>query len=207
MPTYKAHAVKQGECISSIAIQYGMFPNTIWDDPKNSQLKDLRKDPNVLLPGDVVYVRDIEVKEESCASEQRHRFRRKGVPATLRIQLQLDGEPRANLSYELYVDGALLKEDTTGSDGIIEASIPPNAEEGEIVLTDEDGNEESIPFTLGTLDPIETEEGVRSRLLALGYDVEDLEAAVRAFQEAESLTVSGNIDDDTRNKLKEIYGL
>jgi len=207
MPTYKAHPVKQGECISSIALKYGLFPDTIWNDPKNSQLKDLRKDPNVLLPGDVVYVRELEEKEESFASGQRHRFRRKGVPAEFRVQLQLDGEPRANLSYKLYIDGALVKEDTTGSDGKIEASIPPNAKKGEIILTDEDGNEESFPFTLGTLDPIDTEDGIKARLLGLGYDVDDLEAAVSAFQEKEGLTVSGNIDDDTRSKIKEIYGL
>ena len=66
---HKKHIVKQGDCISNIAYQHGHFPDTIWNDSKNSDLRQKRKDPNVLLPGDVVYIRDIEAKEESCASE------------------------------------------------------------------------------------------------------------------------------------------
>ena len=77
---YKKYIVKQSDCISSIAFKYGFFPDTIWNDSKNSKLKQDRKDPNVLLPGDEVYIRDKEEKEESCASEERHSFRKKGVP-------------------------------------------------------------------------------------------------------------------------------
>jgi hypothetical protein len=85
MPT--KHKVKQGECISSIAERYGLFPESIWEDPANAELKNKRKDPNILYPGDVVVIRDIKAKEESGDTEKRHRFRKKGVPATLRIKI------------------------------------------------------------------------------------------------------------------------
>jgi N-acetylmuramoyl-L-alanine amidase len=206
MATHRAHTVKQGECISSIAHKYGMFPDTIWEDPENSQLKDKRKDPNVLMPGDVVYVREKEVKEESCATGQRHRFRRKGVPAKMRVQMQLDGKPLSNVSFRLYVDGVLVKTGRTGADGVIEESIPPNAKEGEILLKDDEGNEESYPFSLGTVDPIDTEEGIKTRLRSLGYNADDLAAAISEFQQKEGFTVSGSIDDATRNRIKEMFG-
>ena len=82
MPNY---TVKQGDCISSIAQKHGLFWDKVWNHPKNANLQERRKDPNVLSPGDVVFVPDKDEKEESGATEQRHRFKRKGVPEKLRI--------------------------------------------------------------------------------------------------------------------------
>lgn len=65
---HKKYKVKQGDSICSIAFEHGLFPDTIWNDAKNSSLKQERKDPNVLYPGDVVYVRDKEEKQASCAN-------------------------------------------------------------------------------------------------------------------------------------------
>jgi hypothetical protein len=42
------HTVQNGECLSSIAFQYGFFVSTIWDDPDNAQLRGQRKDHNIL---------------------------------------------------------------------------------------------------------------------------------------------------------------
>jgi N-acetylmuramoyl-L-alanine amidase len=199
------HKVKQGECISSIAAQYGLFPETIWDDPANADLKEQRADPNVLSPGDVVVIPDKRAKEETGGTEQRHRFRRKGVPAMLRLQIKRDDQPRANVPFVLTVDGTSTN-GTTDGDGMVEVPIPPGARQGELKITEGDV-EEIYPFRLGTLDPLDSEEGVRGRLRGLGYD-DSLEFAdlVREFQHREGLDPTSHIDEPTKAKLREVFG-
>ena len=200
------HRVRQGECVSSIGDRYGFFWNTIWDHPENAELKRLRQDPNVLAPGDELFIPDKRLKEESGATEERHRFRRKGVPVYMKLRLLLDDEPRANKPYRLIIDDVLWKEGSTDGDGYVETAVPPGARQGRLVLTD--GQEqETYLLDFGSLDPIDTDEGVRSRLANLGFSAdEDLEPAVRDFQAAEELEVTGRVDDATRERLKERAG-
>ena len=206
MPNY---TVKQGDCISSVAQKHGLFWDKVWNHPKNANLKERRKDPNVLSPGDVVFVPDKDEKEESGATEQRHRFKKKGVPAKLRLQIMEDDQPRANVDYTLVIDGQFFSGTTDGS-GKIEQSIPPNAKKGVLILE----NDTPVPLQLGHIDPIDTISGVQARLLNLNFDCGEvngregpqLEEALRSFQEKNSLPVTGQADEATRNKLLEIHG-
>jgi putative peptidoglycan binding protein len=204
MPIQKV--VEQGECISSISDEHGFFWSTIWNHADNADLKQLRKDPNALLEGDVVVIPDKTVKEESCATEKTHKFKKKGTPAKIKIRLLLDDEPRKNVPFKLNIDGKWIKEGKTDGDGYVQASIPAGAKQGELRVGS--GNDIQIfHLGLGTLDPADTESGAEDRLIGLGYGVNgDLEAALRAFQEKEKLTVNGQLDDATRDKLKERYG-
>ncbi|MFC1782182.1 peptidoglycan-binding protein [Planctomycetota bacterium] len=199
------HTVKQGECFSSVSDMYGFFWETLWNHSENAELKQKRKDPNALSPGDIIFIPDKTEKYEDGATEQKHRFRLKGVPAKIKIRLMLNDEPRANEPYKLLIDGVWM-EGTTDPNGFLEVSIPPGAQKGKLFVGKGD-RQEIYEFNLGTIDPIETEEGIRQRLLNLGYSVgDDLEAAIRAFQEKEGIEVTGIVDDDTRSKLKEIFG-
>jgi N-acetylmuramoyl-L-alanine amidase len=81
------YKVKSGDCISSVAFEHGFFWETLWNHSKNSDLKHKRKDPNILKTGDVVYVPDLTLKQESRATEKRHKFKVKGVPAKLQLRL------------------------------------------------------------------------------------------------------------------------
>lgn len=208
---YKKYIVKQGDCISSIAFKYGFFPETIWNDSKNSELKQERKDPNVLLPGDEVYIRDKEEKKESRPPEKRHRFKRKGVPEKLRLQfLDEEDKPRANLHYTLEIDGE-FSEDKTDKDGKVEISIPPNAQAGSITLTE---SGEEYELQLGDLDPVTEITGVQARLRNLGFyegeidgkTSEELEQAIKDFQKEKGLDPTGKLDESFRQKLEKAYG-
>lgn len=90
----KKHIVRSGDCITSIAFNNGFYWKTIWDHPVNRNLVRLRQDPNILLVGDEVEIPDLTLRYENGATEQRHRFRQKGVPAKLRLKLLREAEPQ-----------------------------------------------------------------------------------------------------------------
>lgn len=89
----KKHIVRQGECIASISAQHGFFWETLWNLPENSKVKEDHKTPTILKPGSEVFIPDKREKEEDCSTANRHRFRRKGTPAKLRLRIMRLVEP------------------------------------------------------------------------------------------------------------------
>ena len=87
------HVVRDGECLASIAYEHGFFWETLWNLPENAKLKELRKEPTVLLAGDVVHIPDLRVQPHDRATGASHRFRRKGVPGHLRLRMTKPDEP------------------------------------------------------------------------------------------------------------------
>jgi hypothetical protein len=191
------YEVQPGDCIDSIAFRHGHFWKTIWNHPDNQQLKSARKDPNVLLAGDRVSIPDLRPKQESGATEQRHRFKRKGVPAKLRVKFYrpvapepdensgggrydpshyegppppqpVECEPIANAPFILNVDGRCTQDQSDG-EGLVDVPIPPDASVGTIKFYPGMPEEVSFDVSLGGMDPIDTVIGVRKRLNNLGY--------------------------------------
>lgn len=208
------HTVRQGECISSIAQEHGFFWETLWGHPENHSLREERRDPYVLYPGDRVFIPPLREKQEEGGTEARHRFRRRGVPEKLRmVLLEANGEPRANWKYRLVIDGAKVAEGVLGSSGELECSIPPNAQTGTLYLSFGGDNEE-IELDLGAIDPIDTVSGVQARLNNLGFECAEADGqigpktteAIEAFQESEELAITGELDDETRSRLREVHG-
>jgi Putative peptidoglycan binding domain len=204
------YEVLQGDCISSIAFEHGFFPDTIWNHPNNAALKGKRKDPNVLLPGDIVFVPDRRLKELPRPTEHLHKFRCKAVPEKLKLQLLLNGVPRAQVSYELTVDDELVLSGKTDSQGRLEHSIPPNARTGKLIVNDE----EAYELLLGELDPADDITGIQGRLRHLGfYDgpiegqvTPEMEQALQEFQLSAGLEPDGATSQQTVDALKKAYG-
>ena len=204
----KKYKVKAGDCISSIAAQAGHFWETIWNDPANAKLKQKRSNPNCLLAGDVVTVPSLRDKTETCATDQQHRFLRKGVPTKLALQL-LDGDaPRANEEYQLHINGKLI-EGMTDGDGKLEEVIPCRAKIAKLVV-----GEDEFELALGHLDPITEMSGVQGRLTNLGYDCgkingkldNETREALLSFQKANGLNETGEADSATVDKLEQRHG-
>lgn len=197
------------DCISSIADQYGFFWKTLWLHPQNKDLRTLRKNPNVLLKGDQVFVPPKELKQEERPTEGRHTFVRKGIPSLLRLRFTKSGEARANLPYILIIDGSSTRGSTDG-DGRIEVPIPPRAQQGTLILGE--GKEaQHHTLDLGMMNPVDEPDGAIKRLESLGYDCgldkeTGLSQALKSFQADNGIPLSGDLDTATQNKLSQLYG-
>lgn len=203
----RQHSVRPGDCIGSIAFEHGFHPDTIWQHESNAELRTLRDDGYVLLPGDVVVVPDRVTKKVACATGRRHLFRRRGVPEVLKLTLLRGGVARADADYELEVDGTVIATGRTDANGSLQQYIPPNAMKGRVILSDAE-----VPLDLGALDPVSTENGARARLLNLQYlrsgdaTAADYAAALELFQLENQLTRTGVLDEPTQARLLEVAG-
>jgi len=202
------HKIKQGEDISSLAANHGLFPETIWEEPSNAELKEKRSDMNVLYPGDIVFIPDKEPKEEFAETEQRHRFRKKGVPSKLRFRLMDGNQSRAHIAYTIIVDDVSTS-GVTDSEGKLELSVTATAKRAVIFVE----NEKPVDISLGELDPIDTITGAKARLFNLGYNVGKIDDkirpnfkyALRLFQKKYNLKETEELNKETQEKLNEIY--
>jgi Putative peptidoglycan binding domain/LysM domain len=204
------YTVKQGDHLSQIAFQHG-FRNfrTIWDDPANADLKDLRRNPNVLMPGDMLVIPDKEERRELRPTGDQHVFVIPVPKLRLRIVFRnVNGDPLPNTDCELIVDGKkkMLK---TGADGRIDEPLPVLAKGGAVIVAGEE-----YQLKIGDLDPVEEESGQRARLANLGYylgsgseiDEEELRSAIEEFQCDHDLFVDGVCGPKTQKKLLDVHG-
>ncbi|MBZ4418437.1 LysM domain-containing protein [Myxococcus sp. RHSTA-1-4] len=203
----RKYTVREGDCVSSIAHAHGLSPQHVWEAPENEPLRRERTSPHVLKPGDEVVLPDKTERWVPCATGRTHTFRLKGIPERFRLRLHEDGGPRARVPYRLVI-GDVTHEGETDDKGLIECAIPPGAREARLEV----GGEE-YTLSLGTLQPVSTDEGLRARLANLGYLEDDsggdeaLTQAVTRFQAEHGLMPNGTVDETTREKLREAHGV
>jgi len=210
MPTQQK--IQQGQCVSSIADQFHVPSNIIWNAPQNTDLKQRRWDPNILMPGDELFVPDLQTRQDAGATEQRHTFQVSREKVTLKLRILDEGEPRANEPYVLKIDTDLI-EGHTDDDGQLEHAIPPQVERAVLRLGKDEEAQDYI-LKLGHCDPLSEMTGVQARLKNLGYydglvdgvNSKHTKQALGEFQHDHDLKVTSQIDDPTRNQLKSQHG-
>lgn len=207
------YTIEEGDGVTSVAAMRGFFPQTVWDHPANAKLKAQREDMDILLPGDTLTIPDKGLRHEACALDKRHRFKRKGVPASFRLQVLAHGQPVPNRDYLLVLDGTKHRGKTSG-EGFIERFLPAACKEA-MLLVDWSETERPLMYRLrfGSLDPISDLHGVKKRLANLGFDCgpmhgdmnEETRCALQAFQKLNRLPLTGEADDATKQRLRQIH--
>jgi N-acetylmuramoyl-L-alanine amidase len=206
------YTVQQGDFISKIAAAHGFSDfKTIWDHPQNQKLKAERKTPNVLYPGDVLFIPERETRTETRSTDAKHEFVLSGKPLKLRIVVKdMTDKAVAGKSCELKVTGSpdVTPLSTDGA-GMVEREIKPDASAGKLKVEEID-----LALLIGHLDPIDTITGQKARLNNLGYDAGPLDleetlqfrSAVEEFQCDQKLPVDGKCGSNTQTRLKVVYG-
>jgi N-acetylmuramoyl-L-alanine amidase len=203
------YMVRQGECVRSIAVREGFYWETLWGHPENAGLKQKRKDPTILSEGDELFIPGREEKTESCATDRRHEYRRKGLPEKLKVKLMAGEKPIADTDYILNIDGE-NRSGTTDGDGVLEESIPASGRRAMLWIGED---KKGIEIRLGHLDPVEEISGLQARLSNLGYFSGEVDgvmgpktaAALRRFQKKEGLEETGEPDGKTLDALDKAH--
>lgn len=211
------HIVRQGEHLARIARGHGFAdPRVVWQDPQNAPLREQRPSPDVLLPGDRIYIPDPKPREETRATEQRHRFLVLAPAPKLRIALEGPlGRPLRGAECELRMADAPPVPLTANAHGIVEHPIPLALERAELVVrSGEPPRARSLALFVGHLDPASTVGGQEARLANLGYrpgaagdpGAYDFRSAVEEFQCDHGLAVDGKCGPVTQRRLVAVHG-
>ena len=211
------HIVAQGEHVPGLAKQYGFASyKRIWDHGQNAELKNKRQNPNVLFPGDRLFIPDKEEKKIPKQTEKKHPFKLKGEKLKLRLVLEDEYEkPIANAPCLLHLESNIL-ELTTDGKGKIEKEIPADVQHARLIIKTNETclDDLIIPIEIGHLDPVAELTGQQARLTNLGYYTGPVEAlvgplfllAVEEFQCEHGLSVDGICGPQTQSKLKSVHG-
>jgi hypothetical protein len=122
------------------------------------------------------------------------------------------GAPRASKEYVLTLDDGSQREGKTSGDGLIIERVPPSLRQATVRIEGPLGIEEYV-LRFGSLDAVSRLSGIHQRLRHGGWlggeggqSEEEIRGAVACFQEQQGLEPTGELDDATRKRLKEVHG-
>ncbi len=212
------HVVAQGEYLAKLAFVHGFDADQVWNDPKNQELKERRLDPNVLAPGDVLHIPAKKQEGKPIQKGQSNRYDVK-VP-TVKVDLLFrDGDQSlANEAAEVDGLGDPDPDAPRSTDGGGKLSLDVPVTVRELFVTFPKRERLAMHFFVGDVDPVSEGTGVAQRLVNLGYlpayfdDDPDQEGdlvkkALAAFQAENGMEPTGEVDDATRNALRDGHQL
>lgn len=209
------HVVKSGECLSTIAAQYGFADHgSIYNHPANAALRTKRPNPHVLHPGDEVVIPERTAKVVVCATGASHRFMLRRPTKKLKLKfMDEEGQPLAYTPYVLSYDREWI-EDLTNADGELDRDVPLSLGAATV-----DIDARRYQISIGGLNPLgDTDDdglsGLQQRLRNLGIAPksdssemnEQSHHAIAMFQLNHDLPVTGHLDEGTRIQLERAHG-
>jgi len=207
------YVIRAGDHLHALAFRFGFDPDAVWNDAKNEDLRKARGDGHILEPGDILYV----PRPPSSTLPVNAGAKNVYVVAVPTVKLSVaflwKGRPLANAPYILR-ELPEEKGKSTDGNGTLTVDVPVTYKS---VTVDFAEPPLSQVLRIGHLDPVSSRSGISQRLANLGHlrtidthvgspDQQELRAAVRRFQWAQGLPVTGEIDGTTRATLEKVHG-
>ncbi|MBK7674260.1 MAG: hypothetical protein IPJ27_05540 [Candidatus Accumulibacter sp.] len=182
---------------------------TLWNDPANQELKSARRDPNFLMVGDRLHIPPLRSRVEvGHTGSTCHRFVRKGLPNLVHIRFMADGSPLAGQNFRATLNTGRRFTGSLDQEGSLSLSLSESATSVRVMI----GNETPMEFSfaLGALQPADSHEGIRQRLVNLGVldpalsdcSMPDFVAAFRQFEGLAGKARATGESDDLVQRLR-----
>lgn len=211
------HPASQGEWLRKLCQDYGFADwRTIWNDPKNADLRRMRK-PNLLHAGDLVWIPEVRPRAVPAPDGAKHAFKAKGKGDVLTIVVEADkAKPHAGVAYAYTIAGVARGSGSSAADGRTQSPVPRLHDPATVKL-----GKAVVALAIGHLNPMGDDtpdrgvSGVQARLNNLGLraGAEDgvlgprTARSIILFQKLEVLAESGTITDDLRTRLLQRHGI
>ncbi len=178
------HKVVQGECLISIAQKFGLANwQTIYDASENSAFKTLRKNPNMICPGDELFIPILTGTKQKADLNKKTTFVLKKAKGYFSICLiDRKSNPLPDVPYELSFYKSennktaepilKIENSKSDSDGYVEHKLPKGAKFAQLEYAPYASRPSlkiKMGLKVGELDDLSTDLGMRSRLNQFGY--------------------------------------
>lgn len=216
----RPYVVRQGDHLVGLAARFGFDAEEVWQHADNEELREARPNPQVLSPGDILFIPEAEAEPLPLEVHTTNRYAAPQSRIRLGISLRGAGnEPLANEPYRLEgiprpVSG------TTDGEGFITDTLPAHTRSVRVVLPNL--NDHTFLLQVGHLNPTDEPSGLEAQLRGLGYlptlagidehhprvadpdaDAEALVSALRAFQRDHDIEETGEPDAATIDAIHE----
>jgi hypothetical protein len=211
----RPYVIRQGDYLTRLARRLGFDADAVWNHDDNRALRERRPNREILQPGDILHVpAPDEPRGAHVSPRSVNRYKAHVERVEVRLALGEAANGRlAGKRYQVHGMGPPLL-GTTDGNGVATFSVPVHIRELRLVL-DEGGH--AYQLMIGEMDPVDEPSGVRKRLVHLGHlaarapgseggDESAMERAIRAFQAASQLPITGDIDQPTRDALVRAHG-
>lgn len=212
MSGVRPYIVRQGDYVAKIAAQLGCSEDEIWQLAENNPLREAGRSPEVLHPGDVLYVPAETHRPVQIALEGDNPFCGAVPSVPLRMIFQIGDQPRARQKCRI-VGLAEGDERETGADGSITLHVPVVVHRVQVIFDDPPT---TYLVDVGHTDPVSEASGLIGRLRQLGYldsnidaaepSREELRAALADFQYDHGLPPEGIVDESAVARLRKEAG-
>jgi hypothetical protein len=212
----RRYVVQAGDHLLAITAREGFEDSaSILEHPDNADQRR-RRNPAILDPGEDLTLPDLKPKQVSLTTGRVHKIVVSRPKAKLKVVVRTfrGGESKAEEVHLALGEGPT--EAVSLVAGTLEKPLPHPLCDRASMTMKATGKHPELRWRLrlGHLGRIESDEGALARLRNLGYlrrvsdeaQSRERRSAIEEFQADHGLMLSGELDDDTRTKLEEIYG-